>query len=517
MRCVFNWRSLFILGLIAIYGIFPHARPDLTQFNADDSADYVGLSYALAHGYGYTRSLIAGVYVPHTTWPPGFPILLMPIGYFTSLPVNWLAYKAYMILSGLIGIGVAWLYISRLVESLFVADIGALLLGLSPFYWLFSRMVMTEVPGIAFVLFALLLIDRAWAQQAPSPWRVAVTGLIAGLGMMIRGTVVGLLLAPIGYFLGERRAHASLNRRLLLLSCHMAAFCVPFIIWNIRNHFIDRARLGKDGISQLHMLLAASIMDPGSRFLTPLEILQHTAKNLAWHIVYHIPDQIFPGLWIASWWTWPQAWLLAIALLLILAVLAFPRSMSVIPMLIVIVTNTGILLIYSDGGSTRYWIPVTCITMVMIAINWSRWLMRLRPCGRIFVLGAVLIAYLPNLAGFSERFERTPYLGDYSDMIALFRKVSRVSDRQISVYAFYPLLFTEETGIASPLTVPGIGLEPSYSNIVLRIPFDVRSRLDDAMPGIKLVSCQGRWCDYSLPKPMTVRELAPIIRWRVPW
>jgi len=132
-----NIKTAICFGLIVVlYFIYPNNRPDLTIFNANDSEGYLSLSYALTHGLGYTRNLVPGSYVPHTTWPPGFPMLLMPVTAFGSLPLDWLAIKVYMIFIGLAGIVLAWLYVKQLTESAATANLAALLLALLPFYWL---------------------------------------------------------------------------------------------------------------------------------------------------------------------------------------------------------------------------------------------------------------------------------------------------------------------------------------------------------------------------------------------
>src|SRR5580692_5443156 len=192
-------RLFLFLAIAVCYYAMPNARPDLTRFNADDSEAYVALSYALAHGLGYTRNLVGGPYIPHTTWPPGMAVLLTPVIAGTQLPVDWLSIKVFTILIGLGGLLVCWFYVRRISQSAATADLAALLLLLAPFYWLFSRMALTEVPTIAFVLAALLAVDLAWAKRKPATWQVAFIGLFCGLGMLLRSTIVGLIFAPLAY------------------------------------------------------------------------------------------------------------------------------------------------------------------------------------------------------------------------------------------------------------------------------------------------------------------------------
>jgi len=83
-------RGAALISLVVAYFIFPSAHPDLNAINADDGEAYLALSYAMTHGLGYTRSLVPGLYIPHTTWPSGLPLLLAPIMAFAQFPFNWL-------------------------------------------------------------------------------------------------------------------------------------------------------------------------------------------------------------------------------------------------------------------------------------------------------------------------------------------------------------------------------------------------------------------------------------------
>src|SRR2546423_2766929 len=85
------FRLFALLALAVGYLMVPNARPDMTDFNADDSVAYLALSYALTHGLGYTRSLVAGIYIPHTHWAPVMPILLAPVMGASDVPVDWLS------------------------------------------------------------------------------------------------------------------------------------------------------------------------------------------------------------------------------------------------------------------------------------------------------------------------------------------------------------------------------------------------------------------------------------------
>jgi len=349
-RSVLSTRVIWFFAIAVAYSLLPNARPDLSIFNVDDSESYLALSYALTHGFGYTRSLVAGLYIPHTTWPPGFPLLLAPVMAVGGLPIDWLCIKAFMIAIGLTGIALAWFYVRRVTASIITADVAALLLASMPFYWMFSRTAMTEGPTVTFLLLALLLMDIAWAQRCPRASQVALVGLISGLGMLLRGTNVCLVFVPLAYAAGRRKAIASPLRRLVLLAVHGVAFCIPFLGWAARNRSVDKQGLGFDGIDQVRMFLVAHPLDQASPMITAGGMLRSAIENIEYRIIYHVPEQLIPGLWNAGWWRWPGAPFIAAGLTLAVVLVALPRNTSGLPLVLTIVPYVAVLNIYAFGG-----------------------------------------------------------------------------------------------------------------------------------------------------------------------
>lgn len=502
-------RVIGFLVIALVYAAFPNARPDLTPFNADDSEAYLALSYAITHGLGYTRSLAPGLHLPHTTWPPGMPVLLAPVMAFGALPVPWLLVKASMIGLGLLGIVLAWLYVRQVTRSPAAADGAALLLALMPFYWLASRQAMTQMPTVVFVLAALLLLDRVWASRCPAMWQAVAAGAFAGLGMLLRGTLVGLLLVPLGYALGPQRSMGAPRRLLARCLLHAAAFCVPSVAWGLRNRSIDRAGLGFDGINQVTMLVAKNSVEQDSPLMSPVELLFNSLDQIRYHIIYNIPDQLLPGLWVAGWRDWPGAPYLAVALTLGVAVLAWPRRMSMAPLLLVLGPYVGLMLIYTWGGSVRYWVPITGLLGVLIVVGLAPGWAALSAVRRRVVLGVLAVAYGVNLGVFVLRFEARPYLAGMEEMVTLFEQARPLDPAAASVRTEHSVLFTLMTGIPAPMTVAARGLEPRYTHAVVneRSGADPVGRAQPVVPGATELSAVGAWRLYALPRPMTEAEM----------
>ena len=109
-------RAVTFSMVVIFYLFWPNARLDFSSFNAHDSEYYLSLSHAWAAGIGYTRSLNPELYLPHTTWPPGIPALMLPATLLGGAQLNLYLAKYTIILVAIVGIGLVWFY-SRMYFS----------------------------------------------------------------------------------------------------------------------------------------------------------------------------------------------------------------------------------------------------------------------------------------------------------------------------------------------------------------------------------------------------------------
>jgi hypothetical protein len=486
------------------YFLFPNARPDLTVLNADDSAAYAALGYALSHGLGYTRSLDVGAYIPHTTWPPGFPLLIAPAAALSGLPIHWLFLKITTILIALAGIVFAWFYIRRVTLNENVASLGALVLALLPYYWWSSRMVLTEVPAVVFSLGSLLLIDIVWRGRRPAGWQVALAGLICGLGMLIRGTVLGLALVPLGYLHGRRDANVSTRRYVGFCVLHIFCFALPLLAWFVRNRSIESTHLGLDGVNQIRMLIQTNPIDPASPTIGLSDFVMASFRNVKYRIIYNIPDQLVPGMWTQWWHGGPHGPILAGLLTSLIAGLTLPRKPEGAPLFIVIAAWCGLLLIYAGGdstggGSTRLWIPITSLIAIMVTINAAPAMAALRATSHRVAYALIPLVFGVSLVPFIRSVEAMPYVGDSGDLVALLSLVRTMPRPPAATLTGHPQLFTLSTGLPAPMTNSHLGIEPVYTHLLTR---DESVGFEAAIPvpaGSRERLRVGAWCLYALP------------------
>lgn len=233
-------------------------------------------------------------------------------------------------------------------------------------------------------------------------------GLLLGLGMLIKGIVFGLGLVPLAYLAGPRRAAlpwgAQIGRWLLFGS----AFSLPFLAWAARNHMIDTAGLGFDGIDQTRMILAAEPLDPDSPLRGPAAVLADMRNTILYGLIYEVPQQIIPGLWAVDRDAWPGGPAAALALSLLVLALCLPRRWVALPIALAVLPMVLLTIVLAEGGATRYWVPILLLALV---VQLGPMLDRIAADRRRrAALGLVLIMMLGgNLGFYIHDFERQPY------------------------------------------------------------------------------------------------------------
>lgn len=494
-------RLVVWLAIAALYYAIPNARPDFTRFNCHDSESYLSLAHSLTHGRGYTRSLPPESYVAHEMWPPGTPLLLTPAVASDELPLSWKRVKRTTATLGLLGLLPIWLYARRLGTPS-TADLATLATALNPFYWHFSHQAMAELPLFLVLVAGLWWIDRVWSRDRVGSLASGVAGLVCGLGMLVKGHVVGLALAPLAY-LGGGRTVQPRRRRLAMWLVFCAAFALPFGAWVLRNQGIEAP--GPDGYSQLQQLRLADPMDPLSEQRTAADSVGSMLTHLRRYAIYHLPAQIVPGLWPEEVFAWRGSGWLALPLTLLLVAAAYTRASPVRAAFLVIGFLGALNLIYGYGGSPRFWVPISLLLVVLLsrplAVRLSELLRALSAPSHRLVVGFGAVALLVNLAGYIAVNERQPYNpnGPWAELAALFEAAAREPLDTAGVLTPNPHAFQLTTGHSAPMRVRSA----SFDHMIAR---------NDGVgpqppPGSQPVLTVAPWVLYELPRPTSGAEL----------
>lgn len=495
-----TYRVVGFLAMAILYFAIPNPRPDFTHYNCNDSECYLTLSWNLSHGRGYTRSMVDNLYLPHTTWPPGVPVLMIPATLLSGDTINWYLVKWTMCLIGLAGVLFAWLYVRSITGNSYIADVSALLLGLSPIFWDFSHQAMAEAPLTTWVIGGLYLVDRIWAKRKPRIHEALMAGLICGLGMMFKGHAGGLVFAPLVYLLGSRRSVGSSWRICAMWVVFAISFSIPQLSWMVRNLAVPAT--GFEGINRFRSILAVDPNNAQSALVTGNEFAIRVVNNIRYHTIYRLPEQMIPGLWPLNTFHRQGGPIIALILSVLIILASFPRRWESLLPCVVAAPMIVLNLAYSFGGSSRFWLPITALLTLSIIINFNT---RLSSWRHIRMLP--LICALPlivNVAIYVAHHEAHPYhrVGAWKEFAELIEVVA--DDKTIPrgrVLTQNSDAFQLMTGWDSPWGVDDI----SYEYLV------VDSQKEALPEGSIVIISRSPWVFAALPKPMSRIQIAEAV------
>ena len=204
---------------------------------------------------GYTRILNPDAYVPHTTWPPGLPVLLMPSVALSADTLNYFLVKGTIIFLGLFGVWALGLVQScdgvcfKSRHSSAVGRTQSLLLGLQPYSHGRSSLIGMD---ICFACNNRRCMARKQSATCcgTREWPVCRSwDANKGNGHWFRWCSIGLCCSGL---CSKSGVLAALNNRYarfgILFLVH--SYCGPCEIRRLT------ANLGFDGINQVEMLVA---------------------------------------------------------------------------------------------------------------------------------------------------------------------------------------------------------------------------------------------------------------------
>lgn len=203
------------------------ARFDPYLFTGGDNAHYYALARALANGRGYV-DLVAPGAPPHTLYPPGFPLLLVPL-YLVSG-----GSMAALQLVSLIGAAALLWAIYRLARRdpsipPWAAAAVVWMVGLYPAFQLYAHRLLSDMTYVALVVLALATVqgrttEGGDADRVDRAWIVGCALALAAF--YVRTAGVTLMAALVGWALWRRHW-----RRAAVTAGVGAAGAAPWFAW----------------------------------------------------------------------------------------------------------------------------------------------------------------------------------------------------------------------------------------------------------------------------------------------
>lgn len=197
---VISDKKIFLI-LLTVFIVINILNFDPKLFLGGDNAHYLTLAKSILSGQGY-RDIFAPDSPPHTQYPPGFPLLLIPglilfgnnfvfiklIILLLSISAFYLFYKFYKN------------YLAKEVRILALA-----LFALCPLIVMYSHYILSEIPYLFFSILAIYLIEKLQVQNRKKILLFIVMILSLIFTYYIRTIGISLIFAALIYLIYKKR------------------------------------------------------------------------------------------------------------------------------------------------------------------------------------------------------------------------------------------------------------------------------------------------------------------------
>ena len=366
--------SLVLALQVASYGSSLSNSFQYNQFNRDDAGTYLALGASLRDGRGYTTSLDPTTYVPHTHFPPGFPLLIAA----GLLAGNGLLISQSLVAAAALANSILFWVLARRFLPVTLAVASTLLMVCSPVFDELATVLMSE----QLTLFTVLLATLSYLNWAGGGYRLGLWAWAAwgglAFGLLVRGLVLPLVPAFWMSTLFDRGRDNSARSRVIRATALLALAMAPLVAWEVRNSRTPAT--GFDGMRHIDYILRGGKLDvtgavTGPR-LTPSEFAGIVFRNSKWYVPHRVADaaagfgwsiQRHLGVSLPAWLN--LGILTGLAACLLRAMFGGGPERRLLAL--VIIFSTTMLVIVVDGGGARYWLQVTPFIAILAAATLS--------------------------------------------------------------------------------------------------------------------------------------------------
>jgi len=269
-------RKIFLI-LLLVFLVLIILSYDPKLFTGGDNATYLILAKSLLQGSGY-RDLFDPGTPPHTQYPPGFPLILIPGLLIFN---NHFALVKFIIIGlSLGGFALFYLMLKRKGGNrnwLFPLSI----LAVSPIMLEYSHWILSEIPYLFFSLLAVYLFERLAVLKRNNIIFFILMAISVAFVYFVRTIGVSLVLACLVFLLYKRRW-----KELVILAVIVGIFIIP---WQIRNSKVA----GQAG-GYFQQFFAKNPYDPELGNITFPEYLSRVFTNFKLYAFFVVPQILFP-------------------------------------------------------------------------------------------------------------------------------------------------------------------------------------------------------------------------------
>ncbi len=263
-----NTKKVFLPSLILIFVLILISF-DTRYFLGGDNIRYIILAESLLSGKGY-RDINLPSSPPHTTYPPGFPLLLVP--FLLLFGENYPLLNTLPLLLSFLSLLILYKILRQKEHFVFF------LFALSPIFIEYSHILLSEMP----FLFASLLTFYLWQryETTRSPIFLILSFLSLTFAIFIRTAGISILPAFFFYLLLRKR-----YKELLLL---LGIFLLFFLPYSLRNLSLGR------GSGYLELFTYKNPYNPEEGKIGLSEYLVRFGKNCYLYNFSVLPQMLFP-------------------------------------------------------------------------------------------------------------------------------------------------------------------------------------------------------------------------------
>jgi 4-amino-4-deoxy-L-arabinose transferase-like glycosyltransferase len=288
-----------------------------------DNAGYVGLAHGLLDTGSYT-DVFDPEGLPHTKYPPVFPVLLASLIALGAR--TWISLKLTASVATVATVAFTYLWAERSIGALGAVAV-ALLLTLSAGVVYYSHWILSDPVFVAFTVVALFALTRADEDQA-QVWWLPLGVMAVGLAYFTRSAGLPLVLALLLWL--------ALRRRWRAVGLTAMALGVPMLLWWLRGRgagvaaygsefwMVDPYQPGRGTVGIFGLIprvignLASYVLDyapsgivGGGPFRAPLGVLLAIGTLAGWALSVRSrigPAEIFFPLYAGLILVWPEIW-----------------------------------------------------------------------------------------------------------------------------------------------------------------------------------------------------------------
>jgi hypothetical protein len=379
--------------VLVVSGVVVWVAFDPLPHTGGDNAGYI----ALAHGL-LTEGTYSDVFdpqrLPHTKYPPVFPLLLA--GLIASGARSWVALKMVAAVSTVVAVAATYLWAERRLGPP-VAVAVALLVSVSAAVVYYSHWILSDPTFVAFSMVSLYCLARAREETTDAEGQRAAVGATgwlvagvatAGLAYFTRSAGLPLVVALLTWL--------ALQRRWRALVASGVALGLPMVGWWLRG------RAG--GVAQYATeFWMVNPYDPSAGTIGPLGLPGRAVENLSAYVLRHGPAGVVGQ-------GGPALTQLGIALALMAFagwVLALRRGVG--PAELFFPLYTGLILLWPPvWGGDRFALPLYPLVFVYsataVAAATASWAVGAR---RAVATGLLLVVLVPAAAEWMDASERS--------------------------------------------------------------------------------------------------------------